>query len=707
MHRIMTKKNILLLPMLMMLSAFTAGALDIPQGTFYFDNSLTKYTVVKFVFGSYSNPESYVMSMTHEDDDLWSITIPETVTGMYRYCFAETSLADGMYNETFPDLKDRISNTLGEKRTTTCELSIPVGWVFTPTSGSNWATGMWVKPGDAMSYSGTLPVMFINTEGAVPITSKEEYVYADYYVDNMGIEGIENVGSQDAPQLMEIRGRGNYTWSDFDKKPYRIKLDQKTPLLGMKRNKHFALLAHPDDKLGFLRNTVGFEISRRLGLAWTPAQQPVEVVLNGDYLGLYMLTEIIRVEPDRVNITEQANYETNRFLITGGWLVEIDNYQEQEQIRTVEGNGNSIWSTYKSPELLSDEQRTYLTGLINTANAAIYVNDKTNNSWEKYIDPDTLACFYLTQELLDDTESFHGSCYWHKENGDSTKIMFGPVWDFGNAFHRTPNRFIYDKPAFTQTWIGEIAKFPHFQEIVLKHWNRYVRMHHKSMDEFIDDFIGKIYYAAMSDAARWPQYGNPDILNDRDTFKSYFHSKYSWLASQWGEPSDVPGDVNLDGSVNAADVTLLYDILLGGMPLDDELSILADVNHDGSVTSADVTTLYDIILGFYVPETGIVINVQCDSQPHLYSWTYFDGVNVILNGDWPGATMTETRTTSDGTVWWTKRFETDYDSINIIFNAGNSQHQTTNIEGLTPGNHYFIYDGNKTYHDVTSQYSNE
>lgn len=703
----MTKKNILLLPMLMMLSVFTAGALDIPQGTFYFDNSLTKYSVVKFVFGSYSNPESYVMSMTHEDDDLWSITIPETVTGMYRYCFAETSLVDGMYNETFPDLKDRISNTLGEKRTTTCELSIPVGWVFTPTSGSNWATGMWVKPGDAMSYSGTLPVMFINTEGAVPITSKDEYVYADYYVDNMGIEGIENVGSQDAPQLMEIRGRGNYTWSDFDKKPYRIKLDQKTPLLGMKRNKHFALLAHPDDKLGFLRNTVGFEISRRLGLAWTPAQQPVEVVLNGDYLGLYMLTEIIRVEPDRVNITEQANYETNRFLITGGWLVEIDNYLEEEQVRTVEGNGNSIWSTYKSPELLSDEQRSYLTGLINTANAAIYVSDKTNNSWEKYIDPDTLACFYLTQELLDDTESFHGSCYWHKDNGDSTKIMFGPVWDFGNAFHRTPNRFIYDKPAFTQTWIGEIAKFPHFQEIVLKHWNRYVRMHHKSMDEFIDDFIGKIYYAAMSDAARWPQYGNPDILNDRDTFKSYFHSKYSWLASQWGEPSDVPGDVNLDGSVNAADVTLLYDILLGGMPLDDELSILADVNHDGSVTSADVTTLYDIILGFYVPETGIVINVQCDSQPHLYSWTYFDGVNVILNGDWPGATMTETRTTSDGTVWWTKRFDTDYDSINIIFNAGNSQHQTTNIEGLTPGNHYFIYDGNKTYHDVTSQYSNE
>ena len=71
--------------------------------------------------------------------------------------------------------------------------------------------------------------------------------------------------------------------------------------------------------------------------------------------------------------------------------------------------------------------------------------------------------------------------------------------------------------------------------------------------------------------------------------------------------------------------------------------------------------------------------------------------------NWPGTQMTETKTTSDGTVWWTHRFDVDYDTINIIFNAGNSQHQTPNIEGLTPGNHYFIYDGDKTYQDVTNQ----
>ena len=163
------------------------------------------------------------------------------------------------------------------------------------------------------------------------------------------------------------------------------------------------------------------------------------------------------------------------------------------------------------------------------------------------------------------------------------------------------------------------------------------------------------------------------------------------------------GDVNLDGSVTAADITALYDILLGTISSDDQLIALADVNNDGTLTAADITLLYDILLGTYQPETGIVINVQCDTAPYLYSWTYAGGHNYVLNGNWPGTLMTETQTTSNGTVWWTKRFDTEFDTINIIFNAGNSQHQTTNIEGLTPGKHYFIYDGDKTYQDVTNQ----
>ena len=119
---------------------------------------------------------------------------------------------------------------------------------------------------NAVGISGTLPVMYINTENGNPIKDKLNYVAATYYIDPMGIEGIEANGNVDNPLSLKIRGRGNFTWGYFDKKPYKLKLDNKQPLLGMKKNKHFALLAHADNDYAFFRNTVAFEISKRLGL---------------------------------------------------------------------------------------------------------------------------------------------------------------------------------------------------------------------------------------------------------------------------------------------------------------------------------------------------------------------------------------------------------------------------------------------------------
>jgi hypothetical protein len=163
----------------------------------------------------------------------------------------------------------------------------------------------------AASYSGTLPVLHIQTENNAPIVSKDDYINATYYLDAMGQENIESIGSATVPLTMEIKGRGNYTWKGFDKKPYRLKLTDKQPLLGMTKSKHFALLAHADDSKGFMRNAIGFELARLIGMTWTPMAQPVEVVLNGDYIGLYFLTETIRVDKDRVNIVEQEDEKTD------------------------------------------------------------------------------------------------------------------------------------------------------------------------------------------------------------------------------------------------------------------------------------------------------------------------------------------------------------------------------------------------------------
>ena len=520
---------------MMLLTSIGAVALEIPKGTFYFDNSRTKYDHVKLVYGNDNESVTYIKSMTLDEGDRWKITIDEAVPNMTRYMFAFTSLAEGTVNRNVQIVKTE-TVTEGSRTATIADREILVGGIFVPNNGDQWAQGSWqVLNSDGLGYSGTLPVLHINTVGGVAITSKEDYVDATYYLDNMGIEDVEAFGSEEEQLPLEIRGRGNYTWTGFDKKPYRIKLGSKTKLMGMKKSKHFVLMAGADDNLAFLRNIVGYELSRRMGMPWTPSAEPVEVVLNGDYIGLYFLTENIRVDEDRVNIVEQADEATDSYDITGGWLIEIDNYDTDPHITVKEGNGATIWFTYKTPEVLSAAQEEYLYSATEAMNDAIYASDKSSTEWESLIDIDRLARFYVIQEIMDNTESFHGSCYLHKEIGYDTKWMFGPVWDFGCTYHSGYQKYIYENSPYGQIWIEEIAKFPRFQDKVKEIWKWFKGNQYDTLDEFIDEFIDQIASAAASNYARWPQYGNMNANEGKNNFKTKLTERVAWLVKQWGE----------------------------------------------------------------------------------------------------------------------------------------------------------------------------
>lgn len=393
------------------------------------------------------------------------------------------------------------------------------------------------------SYSGTLPVLYINTEDHKDIVSKEEYIHATWWLDNMGIEGYESIGSPGDTLGTQIKGRGNATWTNVDKKSFRLKLDAKQGMMGMPSNKHWNLMAYPDSWMGKISDAMAFEIGQRMGMAWNPLQEPVEVVLNGQYIGLYFLTEKIRVDKDRVNITEQKDNETDPTLVTGGWLLEIDNYSEPGQIKIFEGNGERIRFTPHTPEELSDVQRDYITAFLNAVNSAIYVEDKADSNWEQYIDIDALALYYITQEVVDNPEAFSGSCYMYKDRGDSTKLVFGPLWDCGSSFQRFSSdyefdHFIYEElPSYCHAhWIGEIAKFPHFQERVRYHWEHFYHEVFPTVDAFIDAFGAKVKAAGNADYVRWPQYSASNIPSRLNNFyRPCLHKKVAWLQSQWGE----------------------------------------------------------------------------------------------------------------------------------------------------------------------------
>ena len=399
------------------------------------------------------------------------------------------------------------------------------------------------------SYSGTLPVLYINTEGHRDIVSKEsdDYLQADWWLDAMDLEGYESIGSAREPLGLLIKGRGNYSWT-LNKKPFRIKLDTKQKLLGMKSNRHFVLMAH-STWLEFLTNTVGFELSRRIGLAYTPAQEPVEVVLNGQYIGLYFVTEKIRVGKNRVNVTEQTPGDTDPSHATGGWLIEIDDHPDPDQFVFQEGNGNWIGVKYHSPDSLSPQQFGYLYNLMVNTDKAIYNKNKQSVEWEKYIDMDTLACFYIVNEVTDEIESFANSLFLHKQQGDSAKLLFGPVWDFGCSFGRAQNPatwFLYENtaPNFKAHWLEELLKYPRLQACVRKHWHEFYPSQLETIEEFIDAFVDKIEQAGFADAARWPEYVNGVPLRRRADYfyKPLLRAKVDFLKQQWGEEWSEPQD---------------------------------------------------------------------------------------------------------------------------------------------------------------------
>lgn len=346
--------------------------------------------------------------------------------------------------------------------------------------------------------SGTLPVLYIDTENNEPVVSKEVYLNAYYRLDPMGTEGVEALGTEAEPLPMQIRGRGHSSWKGA-KKPYKIKLGKKTAILGMPENKHWALLKPTE-------NTVaGLQLGKLMGLAWTPSFRPIEVVLNGDYIGLYFLTETIRIDENRVNIYEQQDKETNPDLIKGGWLVEVDNYHDDCQITIPENSQWNLTLRYHSPENLSEAQLKWLTDEFKAINAAIYSSDKTSTEWEEYIDVESMARFFILQEVMDNPDGFHGSFYLHKNLAADARWTAGPVWDLV-CYNREKTDYTFRMKAhygFTPHWIGEIIQYESFGSAVRSVWRDVYPERLSEIYNYIDETVLPLEAAWTKDCERW------------------------------------------------------------------------------------------------------------------------------------------------------------------------------------------------------------
>ena len=443
-----------------------------------------------------------------------------------------------------------------------------------------WAGPLGYAPADYVS--GTLPVLHIDVADDDYIEVKEPYRQATCWMEDT--TGSLLMGSPDGGVAVQVKGHGNVTFTELAKKPLRLKFDKKQSLLGLNRSKHFVLLPHADDHRAMVKDELGFELSRQLGMPWTPRQRPVELVLNGDYWGLYFLCEKIRVENGRVDIEEQADGETDPELVTGGWLLEIDNYTaDEEQVIMTAWNDRMFRVTVHSPDSLSDVQRDYITDLMHRTNEAFYDVDINSGQWEQLVDLDSLALFYLCNEMVDNYEAFSGSCWFYKRRGEESRLIFGPVWDFGNALERVASgltmAFIYDTPRpwwAKKVWIEAAVGCDRFNDAVNHYFFDYCHSERLALTlGHMRDFVGRIVVAGRCDHLRWPDVPNNALQYRERICEAAFLKKVNWLAEQWNTGGEqcrygltaarvegVRGDADGNGVVDVNDVNKVINLIL-------------------------------------------------------------------------------------------------------------------------------------------------
>jgi len=351
-----------------------------------------------------------------------------------------------------------------------------------------------------------LPAIYIETEGGVAITSKEDYVRATlHYVDDAGVTTYDALG---------IRGRGNSTWG-LDKKPYRIKFDKKQTFLGPDRAKakSWTLLANHTDKT-LMRNALASYIGELAGQPFTAAAQFVDLVLNGTYLGNYQVSDQMEIREKRVDITEQDEPATDASDITGGYFLEVDGFADTEPVYFVTRKGVKI--TIKSPDddIINRAQIQYISDHVQAFEDALFSSDFADpvKGYRQYVDAETLASWYVASEITGNPDMFW-STYIYKKAGDP-KIYWGPMWDYDIAFNNCYRKGDLSRKVMwtdgygqdlTGVWINRMWQDPWFVALVEAKWEELKALDFENkMIAFIDEKAVELRQSQEKNFRIWP-----------------------------------------------------------------------------------------------------------------------------------------------------------------------------------------------------------
>lgn len=336
-----------------------------------------------------------------------------------------------------------------------------------------------------------IPVMRIETPNNVGIYSKDEWTeQSTLWLDGMGIfEDIDGV-------KLSIRGRGNSTWG-YEKKPYNIKFDKKQEVMGMPKHKRWCLLANYMDRT-LLRNRVAYYLAEQTSLAWTPRCEFVELILNGEHLGSYLVAEHIKVDENRVNITEMEPTDNSGDAVTGGYMLELDFHFDNEW-QWYGASGTPFAVKYPEEEDLTTQQLEWIKSYITEVESVLYGANFADpqNGYAKYIDMQSFVDYWLIYEICVNHELANpGSVYLTKERNG--KLKAGPVWDFdwGTFSYNASPQAQWNLFMTGAWWYSRLFKDEKFMTLASERW-AVLKPKFMTVFNFIDeqsDYIQRSWY---------------------------------------------------------------------------------------------------------------------------------------------------------------------------------------------------------------------
>ncbi|MBN2282213.1 MAG: CotH kinase family protein [Candidatus Marinimicrobia bacterium] len=291
-----------------------------------------------------------------------------------------------------------------------------------------------------------LPIFMIDTDGEyIPDEAKiDANLKITYHGEGELNHPSDSIKHYDGNIGIEIRGSYSAT---FPQKPYGIETRDEAgenlniSLLGFAKENDWILIPNYNDK-AFVRNSLAFEMFRSMG-HYAPRSKLCEVFVNNTYRGIYLFTEKIKRDKNRVDVSKLEPDEISGDDLTGGYIIKIDYYSDDDSFLSdytaIDHPENKVYFVYHDPkpDELADEQKDYIQNFINNLEGSLRSEDFADpeNGYRKYLDVNSFIDYFLVSEVSRNVDGYKKSRFFYKDKDSKGGLLHaGPVWDFDWAW---------------------------------------------------------------------------------------------------------------------------------------------------------------------------------------------------------------------------------------------------------------------------------